>query len=124
MDRRARSLVAEHRSPVVLDRGIGVHRLHRGHDAEACEPPHVGVGHRLEVLDAVAPVALAVELGGVLQGVEREVGRRVADRVHGDLQAGGVGGRDHRRRRREVPHRPGGGCRLRTAPSLRPFGCR
>ena len=63
---------------------FGVQWLHRGGDALGGEPRHLGVAHRLQVLD---PVRGAAARARVAVGVERRRHRAVADRVGRALEA-------------------------------------
>ncbi len=101
------ALVTEHRGPVAEDRGVGVHRLHgRGH-AQPRHPLGRAGSRVFEVLDAVPARAGAVRLRRVLEGVQGDVAREVADRVQRHLQSRGVRCGDDGRHVGERPDRLG-----------------
>ena len=62
--------------------------LHRARHAEFGEPPQILRGEQLGVLDALAQPLRLPDVARLLERVERFTVGAVADRVHGDGEAG------------------------------------
>ena len=107
------------RGQLAVARGVRV--LDRGGDAEAGEARDVVRMHALRVLDAVAQPERAPQRLGRLEGVERLAVGEIADRVHGDGQAGrgGLADDDGEVLRAHQPH-PAAADQQRGARAERP----
>src|SRR5207244_10650509 len=93
-----------YRHSVPTRRSSDLARLDRRDDVEGVEARLVGVAHDLRVLDARAPIARAALAPELLEGVEHDRVRAVADRVDDHLEAGRVRVEDRKSTRLNSSH--------------------